>query len=69
VELQDRARQLREQAGVSQRQMARHVGVSQSTIAAWEDGRVTLVGLAKPEAARRWRAVLRFLDVTSSPPA
>ena len=35
-------------------------------LAAWEDGRITVPGLAKPEAARRWTAVLRLLDATAS---
>ena len=60
-----RARQLREAAGVSQRQMAAHVGVAPSVLASWEAGRIVVPGLAKPEAARRWLAALRFLDATS----
>ena len=60
--LTGRARQLREAAGVSQARLARHVGVAQSVLAAWEDGRITCPGLRLPEAARRWLAVLRLLD-------
>ena len=63
--LTGRARQLREAAGVSQARLARHVGVAQSVLAAWEDGRITCPGLRRPEAARRWLAVLRLLDATS----
>jgi transcriptional regulator with XRE-family HTH domain len=61
------ARELREQAGVSQRAMAAHVGVAPSVLAAWEDGRIIVPGLTRPEAARRWYATLRLLDATSSP--
>jgi len=63
-----RARELREAAGVSQRAMARHVGVAQSTLAGWERGAVIRYGLAKPHAARRWRAALRLLERTNPPP-
>ena len=63
-ELRARARALREAAGVSQRQMAAHAGVAQSVLASWEAGRVLVPGAARPEAARRWMAVLRLLDAT-----
>lgn len=62
----ERARELREQAQVSQSAMARHCGVSQSTMARWETGKTVWPGAVQAEAARRWIAVLRFLDATAS---
>ena len=50
---------------MSQRQMAAHVGVAPSVLASWEAGRIVVPGQAKPEAARRWLAALRFLDAAS----
>lgn len=60
-----RSREPREQAGVSQRRMAAHVGVAPSVLAAWEDGLIIPPGLTRPEAARPWIAVLRLLDATA----
>lgn len=45
--------------------MAAHVGVAPSVLASWEAGRIVVPGQAKPEAARRWLAALRFLDAAS----
>jgi len=67
-DLMARARALREAAGVSQRQLAAHAGVAQSVLASWEAGRVLAPGAARPQAARRWLAVLRLLDATSREP-
>ena len=58
------ARELRQAAGVSQRQMAAHVGVAPSVLVAREDGRITAPGLTRPDAARRWIAVLRLVAAT-----
>ena len=60
-----RSREPREQADVSQRRVAAHVGVAPSVIAAWEDGLIIPPGLTRPKAARRWIAVLRLLDATA----
>ncbi len=49
-ELTARARELRVAAGVSQRAMAAHAGVAQSTIASWETGRITAPGVARSRA-------------------
>jgi hypothetical protein len=49
--------------------MARHVGIAQSVLASWENGRIAVPGLVRPEAALRWLAVLRFLEATSEPGA
>jgi hypothetical protein len=49
--------------------MAAHAGVGQSVLASWETGRILAPGQARPEAARRWLAVLRLLDATSGPRA
>jgi transcriptional regulator with XRE-family HTH domain len=63
-----RARELRETAGVSQRQMAAHVGIAQSVLASWETGRIAAPGAARPAAARRWLAALQFVDATADRP-
>ena len=44
--------------------MADFAGVAQSTLAAWEDGRVRWPGATRPHAARRWRAALALLEAT-----
>lgn len=67
TDLIGRAAELRKAAGVSLGQMGAHCGVAPSVIAAWESGLILRPGASKPEAARRWLAVLRLLHMTEPP--